>query len=113
MRERRPGWRGHGRRLWRSGSGMFLLAAFAVTVAPTWVAGQIVMAGQVTFLNSCAVNFTLVSNGRPLARLGPNAGQFEHQNLVPGTRYFYRLCAADKAATCRRAPSGPRSPDKT
>ena len=25
------------------------------------------------------------------------AGQFEHQNLVPGTRYFYRLCAADKA----------------
>lgn len=23
--------------------------------------------------------------------------QFEHQSLVPGTRYFYRLCAVDKA----------------
>src|SRR5262245_23856798 len=25
------------------------------------------------------------------------AGRFQHQNLVPGTRYFYRLCASDKA----------------
>ena len=25
------------------------------------------------------------------------AGQFEHQSLVPGTRYFYRLCAVDRA----------------
>ena len=35
------------------------------------------------------------ANGTPIF-VGA-AGQFEHQNLVPGTRYFYRLCAADKA----------------
>jgi hypothetical protein len=73
MRERGSGWRGHGRRLWRSGSGMVLLAVFAMTVAPTAVAGQTVTAGQVTFLNSCAVSLTLLSNGRPLARLDPRA----------------------------------------
>ena len=38
---------------------------------------------------------TRCANGTPIF-VGA-AGQFEHQNLVAGTRYFYRLCATDKA----------------
>jgi hypothetical protein len=38
---------------------------------------------------------TWCANGTPIF-IGA-AGQFEHQNLISGTRYFYRLCAADKA----------------
>jgi chitodextrinase len=35
------------------------------------------------------------ANGTPIF-VGA-AGQFEHQNVVAGTRYYYRLCATDKA----------------
>ena len=35
------------------------------------------------------------ANGTPI--FVGTAEQFEHQNLIPGTRYFYRLCAVDKA----------------
>jgi hypothetical protein len=38
---------------------------------------------------------TWCTNGTPIF-VGA-AAQFEHQNLVAGTRYFYRLCASDKA----------------
>ena len=38
---------------------------------------------------------TRCTNGAPIF-VGA-AGQFEHQNLVAGARYFYRLCATDKA----------------
>jgi glucose/arabinose dehydrogenase len=38
---------------------------------------------------------TWCANGTPV--LVGAAAQFEHQNLVPGARYYYRLCAFDKA----------------
>ena len=38
---------------------------------------------------------TRCANGTPIF-VGA-AAQFEHQNVVAGTRYFYRLCAVDKA----------------
>jgi len=53
----------------------FLVAALTMFSAPTEVAGQIITAGQVTFLNSCAYNLTVLANGRPLTRLEPSAQQ--------------------------------------
>ena len=38
---------------------------------------------------------TRCTNGTPI--FVGTATQFEHQNLAPGTRYYYRLCALDKA----------------
>ena len=37
---------------------------------------------------------TRCTNGTPI--FVGTATQFEHQNLAPGTRYYYRLCALDK-----------------
>jgi len=34
------------------------------------------------------------------------AAQFEHQNLVAGTRYFYRLCAVDRAGNVSTGATG-------
>ena len=47
------------------------------------------------------------TNGTPL--FVGTARQFVHQNLVSGTRHYYRLCAFDKAGNVSTAPPGPPS----
>ena len=54
---------------------MLLIAALALFAAPIEVAGQTPAAGQVTFLNSCADNLTVLVNGKALTQLQPGAQQ--------------------------------------
>ena len=69
----------------RKNRGVLLVAALAMLSAPGRAAGQTITAGQVTFLNSCAYNLTLLANGRPLARLNPGAQQsFAISSFTPG-----------------------------
>jgi len=56
-------------------TGVLLLAGLALLSEPGKAAGQTVTAGQVTFLNSCAYPLTLLTNGRQLVLLDPNAQQ--------------------------------------
>jgi hypothetical protein len=47
---------------------------------------------------------TWCANGTPI--FAGAAAQFEHLSLVPGTRYFYRLCAVDKAGNVSAGATG-------